>query len=109
MAMVDAVVRLVSGVINKESLSEESFNVKYQISNVKQNSKSKCQKIENCKLKIENCLEYPQYTRPEVFEAKIGGNPSTSLGTRKIKKRVPGVLLSGNHVKIKEWRENLSK
>lgn len=33
-------------------------------------------------------LEYPQYTRPEVINGK----------------RVPGVLLSGNHKKIDEWR-----
>ena len=37
-------------------------------------------------------LEYPQYTRPEVF-----------LG-----KRVPEVLLSGHHENIKEWRRNQS-
>lgn len=36
--------------------------------------------------------EYPQYTRPEVFRGK----------------KVPDVLLSGNHKKIDEWRaENL--
>jgi len=35
-------------------------------------------------------LEYPQYTRPEKFG----------------RMKVPGVLLSGNHKKILEWREN---
>jgi tRNA (guanine37-N1)-methyltransferase len=34
--------------------------------------------------------EYPQYTRPEIF----------------MKKRVPEILLSGHHAKIKKWREN---
>ena len=38
-------------------------------------------------------LEYPQYTRPESFEGHS----------------VPEVLLSGNHQKIKEWREQKSK
>jgi len=38
-------------------------------------------------------VEYPQYTRPEVFEPKRGK-----------KWKVPKVLLSGNHKKIKEWR-----
>ena len=33
-------------------------------------------------------LEYPQYTRPETFDGQT----------------VPGVLLSGNHAKIEEWR-----
>lgn len=36
----------------------------------------------------DNLLEYPQYTRPEEFEGK----------------RVPDVLLSGNHEKIRKWR-----
>ncbi|HEX5430021.1 MAG TPA: tRNA (guanosine(37)-N1)-methyltransferase TrmD [Patescibacteria group bacterium] len=63
MAVLDAVARLVPGVVGKEaSLAEESFS--------------------------EKLLEYPQYTRPEVFN----------------KKRVPNVLLSGNHAKINEWR-----
>ncbi|NCA95525.1 MAG: tRNA (guanosine(37)-N1)-methyltransferase TrmD [Methanomicrobia archaeon] len=37
--------------------------------------------------------EYPQYTRPEIFK----------VGTKKYP--VPKVLLSGNHQKIKEWRD----
>ena len=37
----------------------------------------------------DNYLEYPQYTRPQEF-----------MGLK-----VPEVLLSGNHAKIKEWRE----
>ncbi len=37
-------------------------------------------------------LEYPQYTRPEEFEGK----------------KVPEVLLSGNHKKIEEWRQEVA-
>ncbi|MDR3113819.1 MAG: tRNA (guanosine(37)-N1)-methyltransferase TrmD [Endomicrobium sp.] len=37
-------------------------------------------------------LDYPHYTRPAVFK----------------KMEVPGVLLSGDHKKIKEWRQNQS-
>jgi tRNA (guanine37-N1)-methyltransferase len=43
-------------------------------------------------------IEYPQYTRPEVFSFK---NSS--------KWRVPKVLLSGNHKKIEEWRKKRAK
>lgn len=43
-------------------------------------------------------LEYPQYTRPEVFETKSGK-----------KWRVPKVLLSGNHNEITKWRDDHSK
>jgi tRNA (guanine37-N1)-methyltransferase len=44
-----------------------------------------------------NILEYPQYTKPETFVAD--GKKYT----------VPKVLLSGNHQKIKEWREGKKK
>ncbi|MEW6269924.1 MAG: tRNA (guanosine(37)-N1)-methyltransferase TrmD [Thermodesulfobacteriota bacterium] len=61
--VIDAVVRLVPGVIGNEgSLHEESFT--------------------------DGLLEYPQYTRPEVFRGE----------------RVPEVLLSGNHAAIERWR-----
>ncbi|GBD38869.1 tRNA (guanine-N(1)-)-methyltransferase [bacterium HR37] len=40
----------------------------------------------------EGLLEYPQYTRPESFKGK----------------RVPSVLLSGNHKEIEEWRRKES-
>lgn len=52
---------------------------------------------------------YPSYTRPEVFETKaIGpGQLGHSQKKQKTKKwKVPSVLLSGNHVKIEEWRQN---
>lgn len=49
----------------------------------------------------EGVLEYPQYTRPEVYE--------TRKGLRKKKLSVPEVLLSGDHKKIKKWREEESK
>lgn len=39
-----------------------------------------------------NLLEHPHYTRPEIFEGK----------------KVPDVLLSGNHQEIKNWRQDQS-
>ena len=70
LVVVEAVSRLIPGVIGKEeSLIDESFNQ-------------------------EKVLEYPQYTRPEIFKP-----------VRTKKWKVPKVLLSGNHQKIKEWRE----
>jgi len=42
-------------------------------------------------------LEYPQYTKPEIFKVKNKKYP------------VPGVLLSGDHKKIAEWRESHKK
>lgn len=63
MVIIDAIARLLPGVLhNGESAQTESF--------------------EN------HLLEYPQYTRPEVFEG-IG---------------VPEVLLSGHHAKVDAWR-----
>jgi len=77
MVIVDAVTRLIPGVINDGSLKEESFSEL---------------KIENCKLKID--YEYPQYTRPEKI--KINNH----------ERRVPKVLISGHHQKIKEWKKS---
>lgn len=63
MVIVDAVARLVPDVLNNDQSAEtESFHG--------------------------NLLEYPQYSRPEVWHDK----------------KVPQVLLSGNQKKINEWR-----
>ncbi len=62
-ALIDACVRLLPGVVGKQaSLAEESF--------------------------AQGLLEYPQYTRPAVFE----GRP------------IPEVLTSGDHAKVAAWR-----
>ncbi|MBR4587382.1 MAG: tRNA (guanosine(37)-N1)-methyltransferase TrmD [Lachnospiraceae bacterium] len=67
MMIIDCVSRLIPGVLNNdESAGDESFEG--------------------------GLLEYPQYTRPEVFNGQ----------------RVPEVLLSGHHGKIAEWRRQKS-
>ena len=48
-------------------------------------------------------FDHPQYTRPEAFEVK--SKKSKAKSKRKILWEVPKVLLSGDHKKIKEWRE----
>lgn len=69
MAIVDAVARLIPGVLgNEESAETESHSV-------------------------EGTLEYPQYTKPEIFREYT----------------VPQVLLSGNHQAISVWREKQSR
>ena len=63
MVVVEAVARLLPGVLgNAQSLAEESFG--------------------------DGLLEYPHYTRPEVFRGLA----------------VPEVLLSGDHARIRQWR-----
>ncbi len=63
MVMIDAIARMVPGVLsNKDSGETESFS--------------------------NYLLEYPQYSRPEVWHEK----------------KVPQVLLSGDHKKVEEWR-----
>ncbi|MDR2717046.1 MAG: tRNA (guanosine(37)-N1)-methyltransferase TrmD [Treponema sp.] len=62
LALIDATYRLVDRVITPESLDEESFSG--------------------------GLLEYPQYTRPEIFDTM----------------KVPDVLLSGHHENIRRWR-----
>lgn len=66
MVLIDSISRYVDGVLSEESIKEESFT--------------------------NNLLEYPQYTRPEIFHGI----------------KVPEVLLSGHHENIKKWREEQS-
>ena len=82
--IVDAVSRLVPGVVGKEeSVRDESFS---QYDTVTK----------------EFNVEYPQYTRPEIFYLK-GKKSSSGKGYK-----VPEILLSGNHKNIKEWRDKQS-
>src|SRR3989338_8423833 len=81
MVVVSALTRLIPGVIQEESLKEESFNPKLKTKNYK----------------LSTVLEYPHYTRPEV------------LKWRGKKYAVPKVLLSGNHAKIQKWRIKIRK
>lgn len=51
-------------------------------------------------------LDFPQYTRPEIFRARLAkGGPARKM----IIWAVPKVLVSGNHKKIAEWRKKHSK
>ena len=68
LVILDAILRFIPGILgNNKSAQEESF--------------------EN------GLLEYPQYTKPQVWEQKS----------------VPEVLLSGDHAKIKDWRLSQSE
>ena len=63
MALIDACVRLLPGVMGKEaSGAEESFS--------------------------EGLLEYPQFTRPQIFEGRT----------------IPEILTSGDHARVAAWR-----
>ena len=68
MLFLDSVLRLIPGVLgNEDSIVDESF--------------------EN------GLLEYPQYTKPQIWQEN----------------KVPEVLLSGDHAKIKHWRLSQSE
>lgn len=77
MVIVEAISRLIPGVLGNEESIEESRLSHSQKSKVNSSVHS-----------------YPIYTRPEKFI--INGK----------EKKVPKVLLEGNHKKIEEWREN---
>lgn len=66
MVLIDSVSRYIQGVLKEGSTREESFS--------------------------NGLLEYPQYTRPEIFENQ----------------KVPDVLLSGHHQNIDKWRRKES-
>lgn len=67
MVMIDSIARLLPGVLHNEDSTGSESHQNYR-------------------------LEYPQYTRPEVFEGKA----------------VPEVLLSGHHANIERWRTEQS-
>ncbi|MCS6956639.1 MAG: tRNA (guanine(37)-N(1))-methyltransferase [Patescibacteria group bacterium] len=88
-AIVDSVVRLIPGVLEKEATQKESFSeysVDYLISLIGEDETLK--KLKNKKIKKIKLLEYPQYTRPENYQGL----------------KVPKILLSGNHKEIERWR-----
>ena len=97
MVMTDAISRMVPGVLtNEESGVDESFS---EISPDQEMTKRARREVYGELLakkgeeeKILTLLEYPQYTRPEVF-----------MGVK-----VPEVLLSGNHAEILKWRRSQS-
>ena len=61
MVLTDSILRLLDGAINEDSKDDSFYN---------------------------GLLEYPQYTKPQVYEEK----------------KVPDVLLNGNHEAIRKWR-----
>lgn len=82
--VIDSVARLIPGVLGKaESYQEESFSI--SVENKTQNPKPA---RPAGGLETKNYLEYPHYTKPEIYENK----------------QVPEILRSGNHQKISEWR-----
>ena len=63
MVLMDSVSRYIEGVLKQDSVKEESFSNGF--------------------------LEYPQYTRPEIFQGE----------------KVPEILLTGHHRNIEKWRQ----
>ena len=63
MVLMDSVSRYIEGVLKQDSVKEESFS--------------------------NGLLEYPQYTRPEIFQGE----------------KVPEILLTGHHRNIEKWRQ----
>jgi len=89
-AVLDSVVRLLPGVLKKEGATEvESFykvSIEELISAVGATEKLLALK-EAGKTEVQ-LVEYPHYTRPEIFEDK----------------KIPDILLSGHHKEIEKWR-----
>ena len=83
LVMTDAIARNIPGVLGAEASLEKESHTE------------------------EGYLEYPHYTKPEVYVAE------TKKGILGLKKKtewkVPEVLLSGDHKKIEKWRETQSK
>jgi tRNA (guanine37-N1)-methyltransferase len=74
MIVMETIARLIPGVLGKPELLKERIT------------------------KEKGFIEYPQYTRPEIFSPKNG-----------VYWKVPKVLLSGHHAKIAAWRKKHQK
>ena len=74
LTVIETVARLIPGVVGKSKLLKQRITKK------------------------KGFIEYPQYTRPEVFEPQ-----------KEARWRVPKVLLSGDHKKIEQWRKKHSR
>lgn len=74
MIVVETIARLIPGVLGKPQLLKERIT------------------------KGKGFIEYPKYTRPEIFSPE-----------KKKKWRVPKVLLSGHHKKIQDWHKKYGK
>ena len=71
MVIVDSIVRLLPGVLEKEATEHESFSLSTEHH------------------PPNTLLDYPSYTRPEIYRGW----------------KVPEILLSGNHAQIEKWRK----
>jgi len=89
-AIVDSVIRLLSGVLKKEeAIQQESFfSVPIDILERVVGKNEILQKLKTKGVKAIKLLEYPHYTRPEEYDGK----------------KVPELLLSGDQKKINDWR-----
>jgi len=95
LVILEAVSRLLPGVLgNEESLEEETFNTSTQKHFNTETLQHKKDYLKQESVEVFKCLsdkvnkEYPQYTKPADFRGW----------------RVPEILLSGDHEKIKKWR-----
>ena len=81
LVVVDAVARLVPGVVGDEqSVAEDSFS--------------------------RGLLDFPQFTRPPEIACRGGaGNAGSAATSAERVLKVPDVLLSGNHAEIRRWRK----
>ena len=81
LVVVDAVARLVPGVVGDEqSVAEDSFS--------------------------RGLLDFPQFTRPPEIACRGGaGNAGSATASAERVLKVPDVLLSGNHAEIRRWRK----
>lgn len=89
-AIVDSVVRLLPGVLKKDEASKEESFFEVDVAELIQivGNTEVLAHLKDLTITTVQLLEYPHYTRPEEYEGK----------------KVPEVLLSGNHAEIRKWR-----
>lgn len=88
--MIDSVVRLLPGVLKKEQATDEESFSEVPLEEIIQavGMTKELEALQKSGKTHVRLLEYPHYTRPQEFEGK----------------RVPDILTSGDHAKIRKWQ-----
>lgn len=88
--IIDSITRLIPNVLKKEEATQNESFLEIEINKLEKivGENETIKFLKEKKKTVVKLLEYPQFTRPETFNGK----------------KIPEILLSGNHKEIDKWR-----
>lgn len=88
--IIDSITRLIPNVLKKEEATQNESFLEIEINKLEKivGENETIKLLKEKKKTVVKLLEYPQFTRPETFNGK----------------KIPEILLSGNHKEIDKWR-----